>query len=394
MTHHAGTREAGGDGSPGSTAGVEVQIIQDYDAWEALEEEWRALFRTSPTASPALRWEWLREWWRVYGPVYGNGGRGLRLMTVWRNSRLIGVLPLYLRQRGGILGARELMFLSSGEQEFEETCIDYLDLLHAPGEAEICLVSLRSVLAAADDWDALSFSAISERSPLLQWESSFGRGYHIDVTRSGVCPIARVTADFEGYLAQLSQKNRKESRRLLRAAHEQEVRLELASSAAEVDRFFNDLIDLHQRRSVAKGQPGNYAAPRFTEFHRTLCRQLVPPGHAVLARMTVGSQVLIVLYGLVVNNRLHFYSSGRLPDVEGPLHSPGLAARLLMIEHLSKNGISEFDFLKDSPDRPSYKKRLAIEFCGLVNMRVVRPTVRSATEFVARACKRVARVPG
>ena len=43
----------------------------------------------SPTASPPLRWEWLRQWWRVYGPVYG--GRGLRIVTVHRGGHLIAL---------------------------------------------------------------------------------------------------------------------------------------------------------------------------------------------------------------------------------------------------------------------------------------------------------------
>ncbi len=33
------------------------------------------LFEVAPTASPPLRWEWVREWWRIYGPVYGDCGQ-------------------------------------------------------------------------------------------------------------------------------------------------------------------------------------------------------------------------------------------------------------------------------------------------------------------------------
>ena len=83
-----------------------------------------------PRRRPPLRWEWVREWWRIYGPVYGDRGRGLRLICGSSRARLIGVLPLYQRSTSGPWGSRQLRFISTGEAEFEETCAEYLDLLH------------------------------------------------------------------------------------------------------------------------------------------------------------------------------------------------------------------------------------------------------------------------
>ena len=84
-----------------------------------------------------LRWEWLRQWWRVYGPVYG--GRGLRIVTVRRGGHLIGALPLYLHiGHRSPVWAHYLGFLSMGESRSEATRPEYLDLLHAPGEARAC----------------------------------------------------------------------------------------------------------------------------------------------------------------------------------------------------------------------------------------------------------------
>src|SRR5437899_253698 len=112
-----------------------VDVVRDSGGLDSLETEWKALFEISPTASPPLRWEWVREWWRIFGPVYGDQGRGLRVITLRREARLVGILPLYLRvKHRSLFGSRRLGFVSTGLDEFEETCTEYLDLLHEPGE--------------------------------------------------------------------------------------------------------------------------------------------------------------------------------------------------------------------------------------------------------------------
>jgi hypothetical protein len=54
-----------------------VHVVRDVGELEGLKAEWKALFEISPTASPPLRWEWIREWWRIFGPVYPEPGHGL-----------------------------------------------------------------------------------------------------------------------------------------------------------------------------------------------------------------------------------------------------------------------------------------------------------------------------
>ena len=66
------------------TPGCEAHLISDAAHLENLERVGRRLFDVAPTASPPLRWEWVRKWWRIYGPVHCNRGRGLRLITVGR----------------------------------------------------------------------------------------------------------------------------------------------------------------------------------------------------------------------------------------------------------------------------------------------------------------------
>lgn len=114
---------------------VVVSVIREAADWDHIESEWSTLFAASSNAAPVLDWQWLRTWWNIYGKACAGRRDGLRILTVRRGTRLIGVLPLYARpSQGPLRESPRLTFLSSGEMEAEETCADYLDLLHLPGE--------------------------------------------------------------------------------------------------------------------------------------------------------------------------------------------------------------------------------------------------------------------
>jgi CelD/BcsL family acetyltransferase involved in cellulose biosynthesis len=369
--------------------GVTAEVVRDVRQWDGLQPEWDELFRVSPTASPPLRFAWLRRWWDVYGPAYAAPG-GPAVLTVRRGPRLIGALPLYVRRTGPpLLGLRRLRFLSTGEAEAEETCPDYLDLLHRPGEEGACLDALERLLAtAAVPWDEIELSDVSERSPLARWGRGFPAGSRAAVTDRGGCPIADLAGGFEAYLGRLSANSRQQARRLLRGAAKAGAGLDVATTGEDVATMFDQLVALHQRRWTLAGKPGCFAADRFTALHRSLAERWVPDGHAVLARLSLGGAPLAVLYGFVVGAKFDFYQSGVTVDDTGPLRSPGITAHLALMEHLAGRGLTAYDFLRGSS---AYKDRLATGEARLACVRITRAGLRTRTDAAARLAVRALR---
>jgi CelD/BcsL family acetyltransferase involved in cellulose biosynthesis len=374
-----------------ATDAATVQIVRCQQQWETMRGPWEQLYQVSPTAAPPLHWQWLGQWWRTYGPLYGRGG-GLRVLAVWRDGRLIGALPLYEQRRGvgQALAARRVGFLSTGEAEFEETCPDYMDLLYRPGEQQTCIDALREVLLDQQRlaWDQLDFLDIAEHSPLLQLQPALAELGRVQRTTRGVCPAADISGGLEPYLERLSANTRQQSRRLLRAAQKAGGVMEWARDSAEADTFLDQLIDLHQARWTSVGQPGCFAAPRFTEFHRALARAWVPAGRAVLARLRVEDRPLAVIYGFPVGEKFHFYQSGVVLDDPQVLKSPGTVAFLLLMDRLAQQGIGTFDFLRGSS---GYKQRLATHEQPLFQLRAVRSTWRSGLAAVTDITHRAVR---
>ena len=359
--------------------GITTRVIKKEVEWDAIQDDWKALYASSPYSSIPLDFDWLRGWWRIFGTLYGTGG--LRIVAVWRGSRLIGAVPLYVgRGMGGSLGTRHLRFISTGEEEHEETCPDYLNLLCLPGEEAVCADAIWNEVGRMD-WDHLEFLDLTENSPLLRGITlphnarSFSRGS---------CPIADLTGGFEAYLKRLSLKSRQQARRVLREG-EAGAHFEVAD-VNQAAGSFDDLVKLHQERWTLDCQPGVFAAPRFTEFHRNLIQEWLPSGRAILARLSVAGVPVAVLYGFVNGLKFDLYQLGVRREPASLVHSPGILANLLLMRALTERGVTAYDFLRGSA---SYKLRLATRENQLVGVQIWRPTLRAAIHRSGQLAERV-----
>jgi CelD/BcsL family acetyltransferase involved in cellulose biosynthesis len=373
----------------------EVEVLRDPARLEDVEAGWKSLFEVSPTASPPLRWEWVREWWRVFGPVYGDKGRGLRILALWRDSRLVGVLPLYLRRKARRpFQARRLGFLTTGLDEFEETCAEYLDLLHAPGEEGHCVEALRAALLHAPllRCDELVLSDLPAGSPLLALAESFQRGVRrVSATSSGHCHLFDLRGGFEAYLDRLSHENRRQARKMLREVEREGMKFEVARDGDHIRTFFGQMVQLHRQRWTAAGKPGSFA-PRHAEFHGTLAELLVPRGEAVIARLSLGGNPFAVVFGYRVGETLHCYQQGVTQGI-GRVRSPGTAAWLLLMRNLADDGVTLFDHQRG---RSVFKDRFGTGARPLAELCVAWPSPRllvsRAAEWTRRAANKAIRL--
>jgi CelD/BcsL family acetyltransferase involved in cellulose biosynthesis len=380
--------------STGASLDRKTCVISDSSQLDGLENEWRALFDIAPNASPALRWEWVRGWWGVYGPAYGDGGRGLRIIVVRRGQELIGVLPLYVKTPRWSWGSRELRFISTGEAEFEETCAEYLDVLHRPGAEAECVAAIGRCLNGelSSPWDQLELSAMPANSPLLELpESVNGRAGRSVGKGPAVCYISDLSGGFEAYLKRLSQGARGEARKLLREVTRAGMSFEIASTADQAVRYFDELVELHRSRWASVGKAGCFA-PRQCEFHRHLVATLAPAGKTVLSRLSLAGKTYALTYGHLTGTNYSCYQRGVRMETH-PVRSPGTATLLLLMDHLARHGVVCYDHLSGVN---SFKQRFATGEQSLVGMRIARPTFGylkgAAIDLVRRVAVKVVRL--
>lgn len=351
-----------------SASAFTIRCITDEQAFDALGPAWERLHASVPGASSYTAYVWMRAWWRAYGATYGNGR--LCVLTAWRGDDLAAVLPLYesRRARGGIR-LRCLRFLSTGEDLHEESCPDYLDLLARPDDAEPAAAAMRAEIDRLP-WDCLEWLDLADASILLR-EPFLPAG--AETVASGSCAVADLTDGFEAYLGRLTLKHRGEVRKVLRDAEKAGAHFDICGPD-QAESAFDDLCRLHQSRWESQGEAGVFAAPRFVAFHRELVREWLPSGRAMLARVSVGGETLVVLYGYVAGDVFYGYQSGVRVAADGPLKSPGTMAHALLMRELAARGITAYDFHRGSS---FYKNRLATRETAIAGLRVWRRTPRA-----------------
>lgn len=364
---------------------LSLRVVEDLAGWDALRESWGVLYRASPRASTPLDFDWLRQWWDVYGAAYGGTPR---IITLWRGILLVAVLPLYLATAPGApLAVRRLRFISTGEDEFEETCPDYLDLLHLPGEAQACAEAAWAAIDAMT-WDTLELLDLPHDSPLRM---ATGARADVHLASRGHCPVANLEGGFEAYLERLSYKTRKRARQEMRKVVQAGAIMQVAG-VDDADAYFDDLVRLHQARWQAEGKPGCFAAPRFTEFNRRLVRAWCGSGRLVLARLALNGRAYVALYGFVTAGKFDLYQTGVGPVDGTAIYSPGTASNFLLMQLLAARGVTRYDFLRGDS---GYKRSLTSESCELISLSSVRSNPRTlldgAVRFARRAVRKVVR---
>lgn len=321
-------------------SGLTVAILRDESAWRELQPEWQALYEACPHAGPPLHAAWLDAWWCSYGSAYAADD-GLRIVTGRADGHLVAAAPLYLTRRRGWLRLAELRPLSTGEDEHEETCADYLAPLALDGRLEPFLHGLADHLAsgAFGRVDRLAWPSVQQPAALCSALAG------ARTASQGDCFLLDLSGGYESYLQRLSRETRRKSRRLLKEMESSRLEFELAANTPAMLAFFDELVVLHQARWQADGQPGCYAAERFRAFHRALTERLVPRRELVMARLRYQGRTLAVIQGFRHGRKLDFYQSGVVLDAGEVTRNAGVTCYLACLRELAEDGVEEADFL-------------------------------------------------
>jgi len=195
---------------------MNTTLYQTTDGFAALAEEWNALLARAAFDTPFLTVEWQRIWWQHFG-----GGNPLRLYAFRDESGLLrGIAPLFIGVKSG---QRKVYLVGCSEIRDDLDVSDYLDVIVEPGyEQPVCGALLEAL--AAQEWNLIELRDLPEGSRTLELLSGLARecGWRSAQTAPAVCPVIRLPATWDEYLAVLDKKERHELRRKLRRAEQHE----------------------------------------------------------------------------------------------------------------------------------------------------------------------------
>lgn len=224
-----------------------ITILNDNQAFRALEEEWEDLYDDSALSTPFQSWAWLYSWWEAFGEGYE-----LRLITVREGTLLVGLIPLMVERRWGL---RRLRFIG-----FK---FDPLDLLARKGwEDEISEAGIRALRQMMGSWHVVDLQALS---PTAAAWGIFQRWNGARTCMPVACYLSIEVKPPEELLASLCRNHRHSVRRTLRRAKQDGV-CSVQTGPEEVEQAARRLVTLHRKLRQGRRMARDHLTPMFESF--------------------------------------------------------------------------------------------------------------------------------
>ena len=319
---------------------LSVTVVSRQDGFTALQDAWEKLERADPDCSPFNTWAWLHAWWQHYG-----GDNCLRILTLYKNDRLIGIAPLYIRTeiQLRLMPVQVLRFIGSGG----DTSPDYLNVVTLPEWREQVVDCVVEYLLGMPDWQKLMLTDIATPSLLQQrLHTCFGKqsGF-IKPGRQNTIFHGEVPVSWQDYRMSLTRKQRKKiNHRHNRLERAGTVEISICETAEAVEQATQALVDLHRQRWLSKGEPGSFASAEYTAFHRCVIHDFSVRKQLWMVTLRLNNDIIGVQYIFYWKNSLLFFQSGFLPAYESL--SPGHVMSTYVIEQAIERGIARIDMLK------------------------------------------------
>jgi CelD/BcsL family acetyltransferase involved in cellulose biosynthesis len=305
-------------------AELTLETVTSEAAFSGLADPWDRLVRSTARPSPFLLHVWLAEWWRHYG----EDGE-LAVQVARRDGRLVGVLPLCVREQRGL---RVLSFLGGDPA--------LADLLLADGEEPATAAAL-AARAVEVPHDFADFSGLPAGSRLV---AALGPSA-VKVIERSEAPVLDLSPGWDAvYESRVSAKQRGHHRRRRRQlAKLGRVELDVARSPDELEEALEDAFTVHSLRWDGRPDGSGFATPDGKEFNRAVTRALAGLDVPRIVTLRIDGRAVAFHYYLALERRMYVHRIAFDPGFGR--FSPGVVNTLDAIETAASEGITRVEFL-------------------------------------------------
>ena len=330
----------------GSTPDTQLRVISlPATRRDQAARIWAGLVHQTGADDLTTSWTWISAWLDAFGDAVdhrflvvtdeGTGGAGAPVA--------IALATRGQRQRRGPLPIRTAHLGTAGEQG--GVYVEYNRILALPGHRAAALQALTDKIAVG--WWRTDLVKLDGFAPeeLDGWDAS---GFRVDRRVCRVIDLESIRTGGQpmdkAFGSPIGRKLRQNTRRFTERFGP--IEAEWITDPARAQVVFGEMVELHQARWVAAGEPGSFANPRLIRFHRELIDRLLPSGGVVLVRVTAGDQLVGVTYELNEHGALNHYNWGLMPvQADDGSLSPGFITALALMREGIDRGFREINWL-------------------------------------------------
>jgi CelD/BcsL family acetyltransferase involved in cellulose biosynthesis len=323
-----------------------VLELHTYDRMpsESLCVEWEQLVEDDPVGTLFQGPRYLRVWQSTLGQ-----GMPVRVHTIHRDGRLIGVVPDANERQGSPGGPEEIRRFQGGTE-----VTDYLGPVSRPEDRADVADAYLANLADDVDWDEFVAGGLARDGGWAEALSAAATRHGLTVFATDVedvCPRVPLPGSYDDYLAGLPGKLRQEltrkARKLARDAGELNlVQVPADEVVGQLDGF------LDQAAESFPDKAGFFRREDMHDWFRALAQEFVGDDVFRLHHLEVGGLAAASAISLVHGGEWGLYNSSFDPAL-GSL-APGMVIVTLLIERAADQGCHVLDLLRGDE---SYKYR-------------------------------------
>lgn len=296
-----------------------------------LKDEWNALLVQSGSNNVFLTWEWLYNWWQVYGKE-----KKLKIVVLRENDELKAIAPLF---QNLFLSLKRLQFIGS-----YGVGSDYLDFILYPGREEELLPEIMAYLdSQRKDWDILHITDISEHSKSIEVLKK-QKAFHVIRRKHTTCPYLKLPSTWNELNRSFTQNMRYDlNRKQRKFEKENNGKFAAITEKKQLEEAWNNFILLNKKRMKEKDIMSPFCDKLFNEFHANVFPILFDRGMLRLYSLELEKPIGYI-YIIKYVEKYFFYQIGFDPDWNRL--SPGMLLFRYSIERAISEGAKEFDFLQ------------------------------------------------
>jgi CelD/BcsL family acetyltransferase involved in cellulose biosynthesis len=354
----------------GEKANMEIELIEDAQAFFNLSNDWNLLLEKSTQLSIFLTWEWLYTWWSHF---HFNRKLFILLARKEPGAPLAGIAPLCLeiRRGAGVLSLKTLCFLGA-----DKVASDFMDFILEPGkETELLAAMQEFILSRRGQWDMLELGDMDASSLNLDWLRAHpALDCRMREEPFQVCPYIALPADYPAFFNGLNPKWRQYLRSKIKRLDETQVTFTVETQTPALPEAIARLFILHNSRFASKtsaqGAVSNFRGAQMESFHQDVAAAFSRRGWLRLFYLRNADDDLACLYAFQFQNRLYVYQTG----FNVAWHQLGVGN--VLFNHAIRTSIEaqlkEFHFLRGDE---AYKAKWTLTSKQLLTTRWIRRNV-------------------
>jgi hypothetical protein len=370
----------------------ELKVLRTEAEFLELQPDWRALLLDCAQGSIYLTWEWMYTWWQVFSDHRIRP----HILCLYQNQVLRAIAPLAIAEhRPFLVPFRQLFFMGTLEDEADEVCTNYLDVIADSRAADYpALIGRVAVhlgeLLQRGQVHEVNLKNLHPDSQLPGHTESLPASIRRDQSNLERCALVIPPATWDEYLGQLGKPWRKSIRSTFRKA-EGPGRAEstyFTGDSQIVSAAFDRFIELHQQRWQQQGRGGLFSSQRFERFHRTLIRRFDNSRTVCFHELQFDGRLVASCYLFHFDGVIYRYLPACVHEARGEIRF-GFFERVLTIQDGIEQPVKRIDFYKAHPQ--SYKWHLANAHWTVSDLQLRKRSLPLAADRLSRFCGRIGR---